>query len=161
MEFLKFLWSQLQQLRGARYWAMCLLWIHLFTLDLRTKRFLQVQRNSCAGCLPWMHTDLFQPVGAGSAHWVPLHVWNQVLGPGHCSRAPERAPRPCRHLSGSGCAYLSPIFARRAGVCGYCWLWRVTACYYLLETYPKIGSSLAGIPDELVLPTSLYKVYNK
>ena len=158
MEFLKFLWSQLQQLRGARYWAMYTPSVYF---GIVWKRFFKALRNGCAGCLPWIHTDLFQPFGAGSAHWVPLHAWNQVLGPGHCSRAPERAPRPSRHLYGSGCAYLSPRYAWRAVACGYCLLWRLTACDYLWETYPKTGSSLAGIPNKLVLPTSLYKVSNR
>ena len=66
--------------------------------------------------LPWLHTDLFHPLGAESAHagagssqGVPLHEWNQMWGPGQRCRAQEPAQLPSCHRKCTGCAHLYTV----------------------------------------------------
>ena len=81
----------------SHVYSICILWI--FAQTDFSKRW-EISVKTCRLPLPWLHTDLFHlgqlHFHAGSGHWVLLHEWNQIWGPGQCSRAQEHAPRPCR-----------------------------------------------------------------
>ena len=88
--------------------SICILWISAQT-DFSRRWGISVK--ACRLPLPWLHTDLFHPLGAGSAHWAPLrlHPWNQMWGPGQHSKAQERAPRPSSHQTGAKGCHLLPF----------------------------------------------------
>ena len=101
---------------------------HLYTLDLSTNRFFQSLRNLCERHadlfhLGQLHADLFN---TGSGHWIPLHAWNQMWGPGHQSRAPERATRPSHHWPPDmrrRCPFIAQVTRNNV---------KIWHCYYLL-----------------------------
>ena len=100
--------------------------LHLFTLDLSTYRFLQTLMSRCWNilattvALPWLHSHLFHPLRAVSAHWVTLHVWNQVLG--HFTCLAWTSPTVWRRL----CLFFAQVR------CDLCVTQLIIACQYVL-----------------------------
>ena len=78
MEFLKFSWSQLQQLVGARYCAMCTPSVYFGSqheqISPGADDLLGNIQGHCKLPLPWLHSDLFPPLCVGSAYRVQLHA---------------------------------------------------------------------------------------
>ena len=64
--------------------------LHLYTLDLSTNRFLQLLGNLCENMQATTDFAASFPPGSaayrsfknGLGHWIPLHAWKQVWGPG-------------------------------------------------------------------------------
>ena len=99
MEFFKFSSYQLQQLMGARYWAMYTPSVYVgcqhIQISLGADESLWKHAGyHCRSCTQIFFT-LFWVSSVSSLG--PLHAWNQMLGPGQQCRAQERAPRPEGH----------------------------------------------------------------
>ena len=134
--------------------------LHLYTLDLSTKRFLRGLRNSCENMQAT--TAL-----AGRRSFPPSWRWVSTRGPPTCVE-PAAGSWTAPPNSGTCPAPISPpVWRRRCLFIGQVrrerlstWLLPVMTCYCLFlligdiiaQTFPKTGSS--GIPDEPVLSST-------